>query len=58
MSRSVDVARASYPGPEAMRAYEFFAVINHEGQIDNGRYMSFARYDDTVYPLSLHLSTQ
>ncbi|KAI0259604.1 hypothetical protein BC834DRAFT_833247 [Gloeopeniophorella convolvens] len=40
-------AGGAYPGPEAMYAYELFAVINHEGQIDNGHYTSFARYDDT-----------
>jgi hypothetical protein len=38
----------SYPGPEALYDYELFAVINHEGQIDNGHYTSFARFQDTV----------
>ena len=38
----------NYPGPEALYDYELFAVINHEGQIDNGHYTSFARFQDTV----------
>ncbi|KAH9991013.1 hypothetical protein BJV77DRAFT_1009515 [Russula vinacea] len=37
----------TYPGPEALYDYELFAVINHEGQIDNGHYTSFARFQDT-----------
>jgi hypothetical protein len=37
-----------YPGPEALYDYELFAVVNHEGQIDNGHYTSFARFQDTV----------
>ncbi|KAI0272101.1 hypothetical protein BGY98DRAFT_1002523 [Russula aff. rugulosa BPL654] len=37
----------NYPGPEALYDYELFAVINHEGQIDNGHYTSFARFQDT-----------
>ncbi|KAH9010113.1 hypothetical protein EDB85DRAFT_2053774 [Lactarius pseudohatsudake] len=37
----------TYPGPEAMYDYELFAVVNHEGQIDNGHYTSFARFQDT-----------
>ena len=41
-----------YPGPEALYDYELFALVNHEGQIDNGHYTSFARFQDTVrdYP--------
>ncbi len=31
-----------------MYDYELFAVVNHEGQIDNGHYTSFARFQDTV----------
>jgi hypothetical protein len=44
---------SSYPGPEALYDYELFAVINHEGQIDKGHYMSFARFQDTVRVLHL-----
>jgi len=39
----------SYPGPEAMYEYDLFAVINHEGQINNGHYTSFARFQDEWY---------
>jgi ubiquitin carboxyl-terminal hydrolase 22/27/51 len=47
----------SYPGPEALYDYELFAVINHEGQIDNGHYTSFARFQDTVRcPIPSHPS--
>lgn len=35
-----------YPAPESMYEYDLFAVINHEGQIDNGHYTSFARFQD------------
>jgi ubiquitin C-terminal hydrolase len=38
----------SYPGPEAMYEYDLFAVINHEGQIDNGHYTNYARFQDEV----------
>ena len=37
-----------YPGPEAMYEYDLFAVINHEGQMDNGHYTNFARFRDEV----------
>lgn len=37
-----------YPGPEAMYEYDLFAVINHEGQIDNGHYTNYARFQDEV----------
>lgn len=30
-------------GPPVMYQYELFAVINHEGQMDNGHYTNFAR---------------
>jgi Ubiquitin carboxyl-terminal hydrolase len=43
-----DLTNTSYPGPEALYNYELFAVINHEGQIGNGHYTSFARFQDTV----------
>ncbi|KAF8193361.1 hypothetical protein BJ912DRAFT_960846 [Pholiota molesta] len=39
----------SYPGPESMYEYDLFAVINHEGQIDNGHYTNFARFQDEWY---------
>ncbi|KAF9223270.1 cysteine proteinase [Gyrodon lividus] len=38
-----------YPGPEAMYEYDLFAVINHEGQMDNGHYTNFARLQDEWY---------
>lgn len=37
-----------YPGPEGMYEYDLFAVINHEGQMDNGHYTNFARFRDEV----------
>ncbi|KAJ7471011.1 hypothetical protein FB451DRAFT_1472862 [Mycena latifolia] len=39
----------SYPGPAAMYEYDLFAVINHEGQINNGHYTNFARFEDEWY---------
>jgi ubiquitin carboxyl-terminal hydrolase 22/27/51 len=36
------------PGPEAMYEYDLFVVINHEGQINNGHYTNFARFQDEV----------
>ncbi|KAJ7847826.1 hypothetical protein B0H14DRAFT_2356983, partial [Mycena olivaceomarginata] len=49
-----------YPGPVAMYEYDFFAVINHEGQINSGNYTNYARFedkyrfdDDKVAPASL-----
>jgi ubiquitin C-terminal hydrolase len=36
------------PGPNAMYEYDLFAVINHEGQMDNGHYTNFARFQDEV----------
>ncbi|KAG1830548.1 hypothetical protein EV424DRAFT_1578450, partial [Suillus variegatus] len=38
-----------YPGPVAMYEYDLFAVINHEGQMDNGHYTNFARFQDEWY---------
>ena len=38
----------SAAGPEAMYDYDLFAVINHEGQMNNGHYTNFARYRDEV----------
>ena len=43
-----------YPGPEALYEYDLFAVINHDGQIDNGHYTSFARFQDEVRQFSFH----
>jgi ubiquitin C-terminal hydrolase len=31
-----------------MYEYDLFAVICHEGQLDNGHYIIFARYQDEV----------
>lgn len=31
-----------------MYEYDLFAVINHEGQIDNGHYTNYARVQDEV----------
>ncbi|KAF8512245.1 hypothetical protein JB92DRAFT_3083359 [Gautieria morchelliformis] len=53
--------RMSDPGPETMYEYDLFAVINHEGQMNNGHYTNFARYcdewyrfdDDKVHPSTL-----
>ncbi|KAL0064014.1 hypothetical protein AAF712_009082 [Marasmius tenuissimus] len=36
-------------GPEAMYDYDLFAVINHEGQMNNGHYTTFARFQDEWY---------
>ena len=32
-----------------MYEYDLFAVINHEGQINNGHYTNFARFQDEVH---------
>ncbi|KAI1797193.1 cysteine proteinase [Ganoderma leucocontextum] len=36
-------------GPEALYDYDLFAVVCHEGQIDNGHYTCFARSHDEWY---------
>ncbi|KAF8872581.1 cysteine proteinase [Infundibulicybe gibba] len=36
-------------GPDVMYEYDLFAVINHEGQINNGHYTNFARFQDEWY---------
>ncbi|EPQ54170.1 cysteine proteinase [Gloeophyllum trabeum ATCC 11539] len=41
--------RASRVGPEAMYEYDLFAVICHDGQIDNGHYYTYARCQDEWY---------
>ncbi|KAJ7787016.1 hypothetical protein B0H14DRAFT_2399972, partial [Mycena olivaceomarginata] len=38
-----------YLGPVAMYEYDLFAVINHEGQINNGHYTNYARFEDEWY---------
>jgi ubiquitin carboxyl-terminal hydrolase 22/27/51 len=30
-------------GPDSLYEYDLFAVINHEGQLNNGHYTNFAR---------------
>lgn len=35
-------------GPDGMYEYDLFAVINHEGQMNNGHYTNFARFGDEV----------
>jgi len=32
-----------------MYEYDLFAVINHKGQIDNGHYTNYARFQDEWY---------
>ncbi|TFK73228.1 cysteine proteinase [Pluteus cervinus] len=36
-------------GPSAMYDYDLFAVINHEGQLNNGHYTNYARYQHEWY---------
>jgi len=38
--------KETYFGPETMYDYDLFAVINHEGQMDNGHYYNYARSQD------------
>ena len=35
-------------GPDGMYEYDLFAVINHEGQMNNGHYTNFARFGNEV----------
>ncbi|KIJ52615.1 hypothetical protein M422DRAFT_26189 [Sphaerobolus stellatus SS14] len=47
-------------GPSTMYDYDLFAVINHEGQLNNGHYTNFARYNDEWYRFDddkVHLAT-
>lgn len=44
----VDIYAYLSTGPEVLYEYDLFAVINHEGQIDNGHYTNFARLHDEV----------
>ncbi|THV06374.1 cysteine proteinase [Dendrothele bispora CBS 962.96] len=54
-------ARASInPGPEIMYEYDLFAVINHEGEMNNGHYTNFARSGNEWYKFDddkVHLTT-
>ena len=43
-----DPPDSRYPGPDVLYEYNLFAVICHEGQIDNGHYTNFARFQDEV----------
>jgi ubiquitin carboxyl-terminal hydrolase 22/27/51 len=54
MQAEVDGPASVASGPEEMYEYALFAVICHEGAIDNGHYYTFARYQDEV-GISLHL---
>jgi ubiquitin carboxyl-terminal hydrolase 22/27/51 len=49
MNSSGKDGASSYPGPETMYDYDLFAVINHEGQMDNGHYTNYARLHDEWY---------
>ncbi|TFY67823.1 hypothetical protein EVJ58_g1380 [Rhodofomes roseus] len=44
-----DSASSSLPGPASMYEYDLFAVVCHEGQINNGHYTCFARSQDEWY---------
>ncbi|KAF8720618.1 hypothetical protein AX14_010860 [Amanita brunnescens Koide BX004] len=39
----------SFMGPDGMYEYDLFAVINHEGQMNNGHYTNFARFGNEWY---------
>ncbi|KAG5636226.1 hypothetical protein H0H81_008733 [Sphagnurus paluster] len=36
----------AHTGPDGMYEYDLFAVINHEGKLNNGHYTNYARYQD------------
>ncbi|KAI0076195.1 cysteine proteinase [Panus rudis PR-1116 ss-1] len=42
-------SNSKFTGPDALYEYDLFAVVCHEGQIDNGHYTCFARYQDEWY---------
>ncbi|RDB25874.1 Ubiquitin carboxyl-terminal hydrolase 22 [Hypsizygus marmoreus] len=44
-----NVPHPVHPGPDAMYEYDLFAVINHEGKMNNGHYTNFARFQDEWY---------
>ncbi|KAI0342806.1 cysteine proteinase [Trametopsis cervina] len=39
----------SVPGPSSVYEYDLFAVVCHEGSIDNGHYTCFTRHQDEWY---------
>ncbi|KIL65738.1 hypothetical protein M378DRAFT_197865 [Amanita muscaria Koide BX008] len=39
----------SFAGPDSIYEYDLFAVINHEGQMNNGHYTNFARCGNEWY---------
>ncbi|KAH8100805.1 cysteine proteinase [Cristinia sonorae] len=47
--RETEGSEDSYPGPHAQYDYELFSVVCHDGQIDNGHYTCFTRYQDEWY---------
>ncbi|KAF9230101.1 hypothetical protein BU15DRAFT_91186 [Melanogaster broomeanus] len=49
MNNSGKDEASSYPGLETMYDYDFFAVINHEGQMDNGHSTNYAWLHDEWY---------
>ncbi|KZT29784.1 cysteine proteinase [Neolentinus lepideus HHB14362 ss-1] len=64
--KTMPPSNCSHVGPEAMYDYDLFAVVCHDGQIDNGHYYTFARCqgewyrfdDDKVTLSSLNESLQ
>lgn len=42
-------ADALYPGPDSLYEYDLFAVVCHEGSIDNGHYICYTRHQDEWY---------
>ena len=46
--RVTDSSRDKSLGPEALYEYDLFAVVCHEGAIDNGHYTCYARSHDEV----------
>lgn len=36
-------------GPDSLYEYDLFAVINHEGQLNNGHYTNYARCGEKWY---------
>jgi len=43
---SVDRPIARFATEGVLFEYELFAVINHEGHLDNGHYTNYARFKD------------
>ena len=46
--RVTNSSRDKSLGPEALYEYDLFAVVCHEGQMDNGHYTCYARSQDEV----------